>query len=182
MFPFSYIKQFEFESDPLTDREMHKIIDAFKEQFGSPKANANTISFDNFNMILKRHRWLDGGSLSINHSEKKLTIKIELHFYLISFIMVAISMGYLIVNHDRIWIGLFVMSTFLSVFTLLYLWTSSMYRLSIKHTIQRLLLDIEIERTPTIITVTDICPACNETISEEMNRCPNCGINFITEE
>jgi len=181
MFPFSYIKQFEFEADQLTDGEMSEIFDAFKEQFYNPKTNANTLSFSSFNMILKRHRWLDGGSLSINRSENKLTVKIELHFYLISFILVAISMGYLIVDHDRIWIGLFVMSAFLSLFTFLYLWTTSMYRLSIKHTIQRQLTDLKIERTPTFVAVTDICPACGEAISKAMNSCPNCGLNFGAE-
>jgi hypothetical protein len=178
MFPFSYIKQFEFDSNLLTKNEKDKIFEAFKIQFDNPKIVANKISFTNFNEFLKRHRWLDEGDLTFNFSENKLTVKLELNFYMFSIIAITFSIGMLLTNYKRIWFSLFGMSAFFLFYTLLYIWTASIFNMTIKNTIRRQLRVLKIKRSQLIIAISDKCPACGESISKEVNNCQYCGILF----
>ncbi len=44
-----------------------------------------------------------------------------------------------------------------------------------------LLNELKKEYNQEIITVTDKCPACQNTVSDKLTECPNCGLNLVAQ-
>ncbi len=82
MFPFNYNKTFEIEFDLDHQPDLKHLIDVLSAKFDNPKIFCeDTIQFENFNSIIKRHRWLDNGELKLIVKESKIEAELTLNFY-----------------------------------------------------------------------------------------------------
>jgi len=138
MFPFTYKKDFSFKINDLENIDMDYLFDSFTFQFDNPKRNGNKIFFDNFNTAFKRHQWLDSGELIIVKSNETLTIKLELNFFIFSFMIMVVSLVVLFAGDKPLVLGLLGFTILWLFYLLLYILTGSMFVASIKRTVEKL--------------------------------------------
>lgn len=183
MFPISYKHKIEIEIGAEQKFDRTALLNNLKEQLDNPLIiGKNTISFDNFNTIFKRHKWLDNGELKISTDEKHIVVDLTLYFFTTPTILLIISIASIASGSDVIWFPIFGAVLLWTFFSLLYLWTSKMFKTTIKNVINRqLYLEQFVLQPDNIVIVTTNCPACGNPIQPTDSECNKCGINFESE-
>lgn len=181
MFPFSYSTRIVVPSvgEQLIDTE--KILIKFKEQFDDPKfTDEDTITFGNFNFFLKRHSWLSNGVLKITKKENQVCADLRLNFYFTPIAIIFISFWLIVMNIEQVWFSLFGIAVFWTFYLMLYLWTTLMFKLSVRRTIGHhlFLSETGLESNEPIIIVKDTCPGCGNKIKEGEIECSECSLHF----
>ena len=138
MFPISYKHTVTVDIQDEKSVDAKELLELFKGQFDNPKLiSQDKIAFDGFNFIAKKHRWLDSGELKIQVGNKKINVEISLNFVITPIIFLLLSIGLVTFNLDKVYIMLCIVAVLWTVFSLLYLWTSTMYTVTIKNKIGR---------------------------------------------
>jgi hypothetical protein len=107
MFPFSYNKRIVVSLKSEQKMDVNEILLKFKEQFDNPRLKSlDTITFDNFNFFLKRHKWLDNGVLTISKQDNQVLADLTLGFYTTPVLISIASLGLVWMNRDHIWFAL----------------------------------------------------------------------------
>jgi len=181
MFPFSYNKRITISIKGEQKMEPYEILMKFKEQFDNPKLkNSDTITFDNFNFYLKRHKWLDNGALTISKKENQLLADLTLRFYTTPVILSAGSIILVWMNRNDIWFALVGVAVFWTFYLFFFLWTTIMFRSTIRRTIehQLFLAETGLDDDQRFIIVNDICPGCGYKLNPKDTECADCGLCF----
>lgn len=142
MFPLSYkhTTVVPLQSDQKFNRL--ELFTIFKEKFDNPRMQTpDTITFDNFNVFYKRHGWLGNGELKIYMKENRIYSDLTLYFYYTSILFFFMSCLLIAMNTDTILYALAGVAVFWIFYLLLYLWTATMFRLTIANTIKRQLFN-----------------------------------------
>lgn len=144
MFPLSYRHIATIKSEHLSDLGDKEFLEIFQKQFDNPKIlPPSTITFDNFNFFLKRHKWLDNGELKITIKDNVIQSELTLYFYTTPIIFLMMSIGIVALNTETILWACFGVTCFWLFFGLLYLWTSVMFNMTVRNTILRQLFNKE---------------------------------------
>ncbi len=179
MFPFTYTKRIIIPADKKQKIDIHEIQLKFIEQFDNPNMkDINTIIFDNFNFFLKRHKWLDSGILKISENDNQVIADIELEFYKAPVMIFILCILHVVYNRDNILFAFLGITAFVFFYFLLFIWTSTMYKFSIKRTIKHQLFisETELDDNQKIVVIKDNCPACGNKLTTNENECRECGL------
>lgn len=181
MFPLSYKNRISVDYEIKKDRDKIEFLEIFMGYFDNPKKiSQDTISFDNFNIFYKRHKWLNDGKLKITVDGNKVHADLTLYFYSAPIIFFIITVAFLTLNYQRLFIVLFQTLTLWIFFALMYLWTSTMFRKTIKNIIKKqiYLHGTKALKDNNIVIVKDKCPACGNWLNISDTICSECGIVF----
>lgn len=134
MFPFDYHKKFKYSVDKKVDiEEIGQLLEADLNEL--KKVNNSTYSFEGFKFLLKRHRWLDSGNVSIKVDSTEIELNLSLNFIYTSVIFLFISAVFFLIYEITVSIILFLV--LVTVLLLLRGWTITMYNSYFKQLLKK---------------------------------------------
>ena len=105
--------------------------------------NQNTITFDGFNFVLKRQQWVDDDEVKISLKDNKVFADLTLNFFTAPIILLLISGLLIILNINQFKFILFGIVVFWAFYLLLFVWTVTMFKITIKRTIKHKLFLVQ---------------------------------------
>ncbi len=137
MFPFEKKVVLTFNTPELDCQARQELMNRFVVQFDEVKQISTSFSFRNFKTFYRRHKWLNGGQIRFDFQEKRVHIHLQLNFYYMPVLFVFVSVAFIVIHLERIYLGGSLTAVLWLLYGLLYIWTSALFKAAIRNTMRK---------------------------------------------